>query len=97
MLIDSLSPPGPQLSRPGSLFCQLPLASPHQGSAATLPLGPGRPFESANNTGEFRLIGSASLRQREKRFLKRKRIKRESEQSLAWSPLRESERAQSIE
>lgn len=30
-------------------------------------------------------------------FLQRKRIKRESEQRLVWSPLRESERAQSIE
>lgn len=35
--------------------------------ADMLPQGLGRPFQSTNNTGEFRLIGSASLRQRGKK------------------------------
>lgn len=86
------------------------LQDPHRGSLAhlgltaapadSLPLGPVRP-----NTGEFRLMGSASLRWRGKRlfcfcfcfFKKRKRMKKESEQRLAWCPLRDSEIAQSIE
>lgn len=47
-----------------------------------LPLGLGRPFQSTNNTGEFRLMGSVSLRQSgEGSSLKSERIKKESEQS----------------
>lgn len=44
--------------------------------ANMLPLGLGRPFQSTNNAGEFRLIGSASLRQRGKKgFLKAKGLR----------------------
>ena len=72
MLIDSLSPHAPQLqqawlavlSAAACLDWQLHTAGARPACltvalAATLPLGLGRPFQSANNTGEFKLIGSA--------------------------------------
>lgn len=53
------------------------LAWPNCYLADMLPLSLGRPFQSTNNTGEFRLIGSASLRQRGKKgFLKVKGLRR---------------------
>lgn len=56
---------------------------PRLAQAATLPPGLGRPFQSANNTGEFKLIHSAFPEAKgRKGFLKRKGLRGEVSKGL---------------